>query len=432
MSDKITATFGADVSEVEAKMLQATRATAAYERAVKGIDAANGKSAASGGDLTKSLSQSNEQLAKGLNLLKGGAAAVGIATVIGKMQEFSNYAKELGKSASEAQKSAAKWGEEFAVFGNTIKGAGASVLGTLAGWGRDIGDKFRDPMDVAYDDVAKSSEEMAVRQEAALAKSKAAHERAAAEIPALIAKLDAAKYKTENVGRDEEAIAQDEKLQIEKQLDALAKSGKNGSVAEAERIKLEIQLEEKKSKIKELEAEHQKKREADAANVAKKNSDAVIAQAKVISELKKKHIDEEAKAKEEADKMEYDRKWESATKEQKMAQALKEGQAAHAENMFERSEASRLKLEQARAKYLALLEGKDAPAGGGKGGMSGEPGRERGADGKLRKNGVVISEEDAARTDKTKAMNQITSENKGVEPVDILKRIEELLKPKGE
>jgi hypothetical protein len=47
------------------------------------------------------------------------------------------------------------------------------------------------------------------------------------------------------------------------------------------------------------------------------------------------------------------------------------------------------------------------------------------------RNGVVISEEDAKRTEKTKAENQVIKENQGKKPEDILERIEKLLMPKS-
>lgn len=424
MSEKITALFGADVSEVEAKMLVATRATKAYENAVKGI----GKAAPSG-DLTKSLAQQNEQLAKSMNLLKGGAAAGGIAAVIGQMKSFAAYAKEMGDKASEAQKSAAAWGDEFAALGDTIKGAGASVLGTLAGWGRSVGNLFRDPLEIAADDVAKSSEEMAIRQEAALAKAKAAHVKAADEIPALLKTLRDAQEATANVGRDEMAILFESQIALEKKLDATDKIA-DKTVRQAERLKIEIELEKNRAKIKELEGKNQEQRDREQAERDKKLAEN---KAKLDAEdaaAAKKRAEDVAKTQAELDQLVYDRKWEMATKEQKLAQALKEGKEAKARDMFERTAESALALEKARQKYAKLLE--EGKGGAEKRDALATGGRQRNEKGQLTRNGVVISEEDAKRSDKTKAENKAISDNGGRRSEDILERIEKLLTPRGE
>lgn len=260
MAGKITATFGADVSEVEAGMMRATRATKAYERAVKGVDGAK-----IGGNLTNDLAKSNEQIAKGINLLKGGAVGAGVGVLLGQMKSFAGYAKEMGDSATDAQKSAAKWGDELEKFTGTIKGAGASVLGTLAGWGRSIGDSFRDPMDKAYDDVAESSEMAAQRQEAALEKTKAAVKKAAEEIPALLEKLKGEKRETELSSLGEYGRILTERYELEKKIAELAKQ-KPSPLRDSEGLKLQIQLEQLARKEKQvtdkIKAEEAKAEEA--------------------------------------------------------------------------------------------------------------------------------------------------------------------------
>ena len=100
--------------------------------------------------------------------------------------------------------------------------------------------------------------------------------------------------------------------------------------------------------------------------------------------------------------------------------------------MFERTAESALKLEKARQKYAKLLEEGKSGAGGEKGDSLATGGRTRNEKGQLTRNGVVISEEDAARTDKTKADNaleakQITKE----EHTSLLKEIRDSLKPRG-
>jgi hypothetical protein len=427
MADKITTTFGADTAELEGGMIRSVRYVDQLNKSIGNLGKAKGPE-----DLTASLARSNEQLAKGMNILRGGAVGAGVGALLGQMKSFASYAKELGDNATDAQKSAAKWGEEFSKVGDAIKGAGASVLGTLAGWGRSIGDSFRDPLDKEYDAVAESSEKMAERQEASLAKAKVAHAKAAEEIPSLLKKMQEAQDATANVGRDETAILHENQIALGKKMDATNQI-RDLTVREAEQLKIGIEIEQNRAKLKALEAKHQEKRDGDQAARDQKNADA---KAKAESAAQKQRESDAAKMA-QIEEMRYEAIWKAASDEQRLSQAKKEGQEAYAKAQADASAENLLALEKARAKYNAVIDDMKGKKSGdtGNGGTTSDTlatgGRTRNEQGKLTRNGVVISEEDAARTDKTKAENKDLEKNFGREPEKYLEEIVKLLTPRG-
>jgi len=427
MADKITTTFGADTADLEGGMIRSVRYVDQLNKSIGNLGKSKGPE-----DLTASLARSNEQLAKGMNILRGGAVGAGVGALLGQMKSFASYAKELGDNATEAQKSAAKWGEEFSKVGDAIKGAGASVLGTLAGWGRSIGDSFRDPLDKEYDAVAESSEKMAERQEASLAKAKVAHAKAAEEIPSLLKKMQEAQNATANVGRDETAILYENQIALEKKMYATNQI-RHLTVREAEQLKIGIEIEQNRAKLKALEAKHQEKRDADQSARDQKNADA---KAKAEAAAQKQRESDAAKMA-QIEQMRYDAIWTNATDEQKLAQAKKEGQEAYAKAQEDASAENLLALEKARAKYNGVIDDMKGKKSGVTGsGASTDPlatgGRTRNEQGRLTRNGVIISEEDAARAEKTKADNKLESETISKEEhTALLKEIRDALKPTG-
>ena len=137
------------------------------------------------------------------------------------------------------------------------------------------------------------------------------------------------------------------------------------------------------------------------------------------------------------EQMRYDSIWKNASNEQKLAQAKKEGQEAYAKAQSDASAENLLALEKARAKYNSVIDdmkgGKSVGAGSGASSdVLATGGRTRNEQGKLTRNGVVVSEEDAARTDKTKADNKLESGAISKEEhISLLKEIRDSLKPKG-
>jgi hypothetical protein len=421
----IKAKFGADVSEVEAKMLQATRATKAYERAVKGLEKVDVKDATG-----KSLAQMNQQFAKAQSVMKGGAIVGGVSSILNAFSALSQSAKELGSAASENQKAMASWGDSAkkakSAFSNFLSDAVGSVVQFSRTWGG-----LRSAEVEAGDAMVKASEDSL----AATLKNIEARKRLNAEAKEL-AKIDA-------------QIADEKKKrgEIGATVDELAIARANDVAAAAEKL---AELEgkgndtaEKRAAIKAAELEFQKAltaaKNADNAAIAKFNeSESKAAQERQAEFEKMQNAHQEWVAKQEKDEAalaeaRYKHAWDNATLEQKIAQTKKEGQAAYAKAQRTQAAEDIKALGEMRIKYAELNAEK---AGGGNGkqmDLAGEgTGRTRNEKGQLMRNGVVISEADAIRTEKTKAENKVIQASDGKKPADILERIEKLLMPKGD
>jgi hypothetical protein len=129
----------------------------------------------------------------------------------------------------------------------------------------------------------------------------------------------------------------------------------------------------------------------------------------------------------------YNHIWDNATLDQKIAETKKKGQEAYAKAQRTQAAEDIKALGDLRLKY-AELNAEKAGGSGGKGkpmDLAGEgTGRTRNEKGQLMRNGVVISEEDAKRTEKTKAENKDLEKNFGREPEKYLAEIVKLLTPR--
>jgi hypothetical protein len=406
-------------------MLQATRATKAYERAVKGLEKVDVKDATG-----KSLAQMNQQFAKAQSVMKGGAIVGGVSSILNAFSALSQSAKELGSAASENQKAMASWGDSAkkakSAFSNFLSDAVGSVVQFSRTWGG-----LRSAEVEAGDAMVKASEDSL----AATLKNIEARKRLNAEAKEL-AKIDA-------------QIADEKKKrgEIGATVDELAIARANDVAAAAEKL---AELEgkgndtaEKRAAIKAAELEFQKAltaaKNADNAAIAKFNeSESKAAQERQAEFEKMQNAHQEWVAKQEKDEAalaeaRYKHAWDNATLEQKIAQTKKEGQAAYAKAQRTQAAEDIKALGEMRIKYAELNAEK---AGGGNGkqmDLAGEgTGRTRNEKGQLMRNGVVISEADAIRTEKTKAENKVIQASDGKKPADILERIEKLLMPKGD
>jgi len=420
----IKAKFGADVSEVEAKMLQATRATKAYERAVKGLAGADIKDAAG-----KNLAQMNEQFAKAQSLMKGGAIVGGVSSILNAFSALSQSAKELGSAASENQKAMASWGDSAKEVKNAFSNFLSDAVGSVVQFSRTWGG-LRSAEVEAGDAMVKASEDSL----AATLKNIEARKRLNAEAKEL-AKIDA-------------QIADEKKKrgEIGATVDELAIARANDVAAAAEKL---AELEgkgndtaEKRAAIKAAELEFQKTltaaKNADNAAIAKFNESEAKASQERQSEFEKmQNAHQEWMAKQEKDEAalaeaRYKHIWDNATLDQKIAETKKKGQEAYAKAQKSQSAEDIKALGDLRVKYAELNAEK---AGGGKGkpmDLAGEgTGRTRNEKGQLMRNGVVISEGDALRTEKTKAVDAKTESNVGKSAEKSLEEIVKLLTPKG-
>jgi hypothetical protein len=446
----IKAKFGADVSEVEAKMLQATRATKAYERAVQGI----AKSQLQGGGMFDKVTSSGPKAIETVKQLAGafgsagaaaglvpglGVAAIGVAAlsaginiVKGHYETIANLTKaiaenearslnaimariNIGKSdlqiegekkkAAEDRIAEIKKSNEYEFKGNRGQAGGIKT--------RELSLEQLSEISKLEADIEESKTAQArILKTTADADKKAADEkskRRSAEIDASLKKEDA------EIAALQEAATLS-KMTDEQKLEALNKQRKaaeaavkdnTGSLVTVLKLNAEIgELEKKLSQERQAKLEEEKK--ANQELVEKKKKDEAA-----LAEARYKHI------------------WDNATLDEKIAQTKKEGQEAYAKAQKSQSAEDIKALGDLRVKYAELNAEK---AGGGKEkklDLAGEgKGRTRNEKGQLMSNGVVISEEDAIRTERTKA-KVLRDEGKNTEADSLLKEIRDYLKPKS-
>jgi len=442
MSNKITAVFGADISEVEQKMVQATRATKAYERAVR--ETAKTEGSGGGGNLFASLTAKSEKTlgtVKALSGALGGAAAaaglvpgigwaaVGVAAVVAGVNAMKDHYEKMAEFAKSIAESATKEAGirnemRFVGVGSSdrnkqeIKEKRYEILSTVQK-GTDGSDEAEAAKSAQ---IAKLDAEMAdlklkelgftlankeadkKKTEAQLANiaatRKAAEDTASAlalakftELQSLIAARDWGK-KTET----EQAAA------LEAEIKGMKAIRRMTSEQAVEKMKLLNQYETLKKSIDDKETERQKslyeslvEREDDARDEINKQKDAA-----------------------------YEK---NASNEEKLTKTIKAGREALAKFEKEKNSENELAVRNLRAKYQDL---KDAMSGASSG--AGDPlansGRVRGEDGKLRRGNVIVSDADAARADDTKAKNMQNSRHAeaGSKDKGILVPLESILK----
>jgi hypothetical protein len=353
MSGKITAHFGADVSEVESKMLQATRATKRYEQAVKSLDrqsAFGGINAGAPKALAnvKALAGAFGQAGMAAGLVPGlGMAAIGVAGLTMAVKYVADKYKEAAESAKE--------------IAEYMSRAGARQA--------------------AADDSARTDKERLDLQRAQTAELKTqwmiavGAGRTDKEILAAREKWDISRFKLADMERaNNKVIAEEEKRARE---------------AHSKQVDEDFKLEEENHK-RNLEVQ---KNIADAEKAA--------------AEQKKKSDDDEKKRVVELAELKQERAMRFATEEEKLAQLVKEGREAQAKADANASTENLIALEKVRAKYLDLIDAMNGKKSG-----SAAPDSSSG-DGSRIVRGVKVSAEDAARSDSTRSRNaQLEAESK--------------------
>ena len=412
MSGKITAHFGADVSEVEAGMLKAQRATKSYERAVKGVSG-SGKSL----DFSGELSRTNEQLAKATNLMKGGAILASISAVFTAFAKLSNFSKELGSSATDGQKSMAKWSDEAKSAGTAVTSFLSNAVGQVLELTRSwVG--LRSAQIEAGDEIVKSTGDAADAAEVRLAKAQQRAKLNESEEQALKRARDASRIadaKLSEGSSDPEKMAalKRDAIKADGELAALEKKAGERKKEDAKKAADEAESRRKRDLGLQMDAnERLRKQEEDAAEQKQKDAKEFADFFKAIDEAAVKAHEEnlknEADAQKEADDLRYARTWKFSTDEQKVAQVRKEGRAAQAAYDKNASAENLAALEKTRAKWLDLKDEIQGANKSAKGEGTEDPsGRVRGADGKLRRGKTIISDEDAERSDKTRARDAL-------------------------
>jgi len=447
----IKAKFGADVSEVEAKMLQATRATKAYERAVKGI----AKAQPQGGGMLDKVTSSGPKAIETVKKLAGafgsagaaaglipglGVAAIGVAAlsagvnaIRGHYEKIAELTKAIADNEARGLKSIMErlniGKTDLQIEGEKQKAAEERIAEIKkaneyqfnGNRGEAGGIKMRELSLDQLSEIAKLEAEIEESKtaQARMVKTTADAEKKAADEKKkrMLAEADASLKKESDEIAALQAAAALSKMTDEQKLEALNKQRKAAEAAAKDNTGSLVAVLKLNAEIGELEKKISQERQSELEKEKKANQE--------LAEKKKK--DEAALA-----EARYNHIWANATLEQKIAETKKKGQEAYAKAQRTQAAEDIKALGDLRLKYAELNAEK---AGGGKGqpmDLAGEgTGRTRNEKGQLMRNGVVISEEDAKRTEKTKAENQVIKENEGKKPEDILERIEKLLMPKS-
>ncbi len=362
MSGKITAHFGADVSEVEAGMLQAQRATKRYEQAVKALDkgpsglSSLNKDAPKVVGIVKDLASKLGMAGAAAGLVPGlGVAAIGVAGVVAGVEMIRDYYKEAAESAKEIADFMTRSGKRQAEAADAVRTDKEKLE-----FQRKQTEELKTQWKITTNGFHTDKEILQAREQYDIAAIKLAEMERAAKKDGAEAEEKARKEHSAKVDADFNRDDANAKRNLEVQ--------KN--IADAQK----------------------------AVDDAKKKAD----------EEQKKRDDDEQKRFQEAEQMEYDRIWRFASTDQKIAQVRKEGKAAQAAYDKDASADNLKALEAARKKWLDL---RDEINGAKKDATTSDAlvgnGRTRDENGKLTRGGVIISEADAARTDSTIKRNGV-------------------------
>lgn len=420
MSNKITATFGADVSEAEAAMLKATRATKAYERAVREVDKAEA-TRSSGGIIgtinsgapkalghVKALSGAFGQAAAAAGLVPGlGMAAIGVAGVVAGVNMIRKHYEEAAESAKRIQEYMTRSGarrEEQRVAGLNDE----ERLQDLTNRAEDLRNLWKSAITLNL-----GNEEILKRREA--------YELAEIDRKKQIKEVNKERAEAEKRAADEARSRNDKNFE---QLQRNEQRRKDAA--------------EKEKKLSEELAKLQEENARKSLDLDGQVSEAGIAMEKAVQRAKKtgatqdkidaekltaiyrelfdKLYDQQQKQEQELDQLKYDAIWRYATLEQRAAQVRKEGREAQARAEKDASAENLIALEKTKNRYRDLVDEAKKLAAQTKDAVSGEiakSGLTRGDDGKLRRGKVVVSEEDAARAIMTRRKaEQHTRESK--------------------
>lgn len=407
MSNKITAHFGADVSEVEAKMLQATRATKSYERAVNGLsksDAGSGlarnMSKVDGvlGDITKKFGAGKifESVLGGVGLGSGFAIAQkGAELISGYWQKAAESAERIAAASSESTDYVLKRiGLRETDEQKLIKARRVAENANQA----VSADSGRDPERTAelVRDANKAQYELDVLEKKAREKKADEDKKADEEARKRFERdLDWQMQSSERMRQEEKMRADDAAKSERDRQDAIKETNKvmaeAGEIGISDQEKLVELLDREKVISQHLEGK---------AKGTKEHAETVLDLERTrldIAKLRAKLNEEEQKQLQEIEQLEYDRTWRFASDAQRMAQVIKEGREAQARYDKEKSTESLLALEKLRKKWLDLRDEINKANDEAK----------ASADAPIINNGAKVSAEDRARANATRERNEV-------------------------
>lgn len=375
------------------------------------------------GNITAGITQLKRTLAPAgggglfMRFLGVGAAVGAFTSAISRAQELRAEATRLGRPLDESVARVAKLGDTFATVKDGVRDLGVSILGVATGIGETIGTQIVRLRALAQGkSIAEADAAVAASEQAG-----ANADRLQAELANPTAKQNMTAAAAEREARRRRELNDFDLLnQLLADRSDLEKQAVDMSKPLVERTAARLALEKKITEITALGA----KIDAEAAADRKRADEDAAARAadseknwadwfKRLDDMSSANIDRinaekdasDKVAKQRREELEEERRQRFMTNEQKLAEVIKQGRAAQAElNANPKDEQAALKVEELRKKYLGL---RDAITGAnnardGKGPADPDA-ADRGEDGKIRRNGAVVSQEDRNRTRATRA-----------------------------
>jgi len=458
MDNKITATFDADISELQKKTKQAEQSAKSLDKSIKGVGS---------GDSVKGAGAHLDNVSKNIKdidgIAKGGAATILFKEIGGRLLAAAQGARDMrdkliesGQAVPPLVNAAAQVADNWDKVSGNISKATTVAIGGLQK-GIEYASAFIitgfDPKETALLMTAVEVEQRleAASKYAAKIGEKTKEKNAKADQMEVDAKernmsdLDL-EYKREKEVKQlkaEQIKLEEEKVRLTKEIsktdidpkkkeEGILRLAKIDSDHADNRIKIlekEKELEGLKAKTSAYFAEGQKQKDEEE----KKRLDEKAKAEQKVSDAKKKSDEEESKRIKELKDLERQRIWEAATEEQKLNDIIKRGRDALQKVKDNPQDTqAKIDLEKSRKELRDFQKGM-TKTDTKKDGLSLDSMRD--ADGKIRSRGVIVSDEDRKRTLEDRARNmklsnesskigRIGSDNKKKVPV---KTTEELL-----
>lgn len=427
MAGKITARFGADISEFEAKAMQAKRVADYLSRAADGI---TGKARAAGG----AMGEISKKFTGG-KILESVLGGVGLGSGFGVAQKASELiASYWEKAAESAQKIADFSGQAVDSFvaRMDLRRTDEQRLALAKKQLQSLEEQEQLAAQIAATSYASDAQKERAAKTAADAEKKRL-EVAQMEKRATEKKQQAKDQERRELQslRDANAKALADELEetkgieyVRRRIAELERDAIDSRIPEKEQIKAAAELFAFRKKLRDFDA----KQKEEASKAQKDETDKKAAQ-------DKKAADKEAAAAEELAKMKEEARFSALSDEQKLADLQERGRSAFAKASKSGLSSDKLEVEKLRKEYedlkKAIIEARKAQ--GSDDSKYSKIGLTRDEKGKLRRGRTIISEEDAKRTLATREKAERDAAKTGSgrsEEANLLKKIEEHLKPK--
>lgn len=386
---RIAANFGADTSELEAKMLSSSKSVNRLESSVKRLDGQKINLNKSSGALVGTLSYINPQLGSMARVVSGltrgfggiaikmlGVGAAGYAAVKGFGAVVKN-ARDMGEAATDSQKAlvafADKVGEGFALLSGKAKSAYASVKDTVLGVTGEVlgsvvqlGGAFRDlflsDLQIAEREAKKAAKAIADATEQEAERLKAQREsfkQAMEATKGIEAQVAAEKEKTRQATlqlNTSEKLTETmlERRRLERELAELAKQVQRDGTGLLEYRQKELELQRALTREVTLSKQREKELNAEIEKQVAENHKANQARISSLMDQARKQAQERLDLEDQISQIQEARRWAGMTDEERLLDIQKRGRDALAKYEADKTAKNERNLLALRQEYEAL------------------------------------------------------------------------------